>query len=157
MKRFFIEEAKCGFSRGIMRPPMPYAVCAAVKFREDNGEPRLFFLNQFNGMPMFFISDEDFFDKILEEDGETIGKTGKLFLQEFEGIKFGRMAYDFGSLAENAGNPAAALIRYLIALVRSDRSEIAGLVEMAKGKYADELEIPVSDLEKAYLEAPKAE
>ena len=152
MKRFYIEDARCGLSRGAQKPPMPFAVCAAVDFREDDGESRLFFLNEFNGMPMFFISEEDFFDKILAEDGEVIGKTGKLILQEFEGIRFGKMKYDFESLAENEGNPAAALIRYLIALVRSDRDKTAGLIEMAKGRYLDELEIPVSDLEQKYLE-----
>ncbi len=142
MKRYFIEEAKCGYSKGIMRPPIPYAVVAGLRFREDGGEPKWFFLNEFNGMPMFFISDEDFFDLILNEDGSAIGRMGPLVLPEYEGIKFGRMKYDPESLAENAGNPAAALVRYLIALVKAERKDVAGLVEAAKGKYADELDIP---------------
>ncbi len=146
MKRYFIEEAKCGYSKGIMRPPIPYAVIAGVRFREDDGEAKWFFLNEFNGMPMFFISEEDFFDLILNEDGSAIGRMGPLILSEFEGIKFGRGKYDAESLAENDGNPAAALVRYLIALVKSERKDVAGLVEAAKGKYADELDIPKIDL-----------
>ena len=53
--------------------------------------------------------------------------------------------------------PVIPLIRYIIALVRCDMSEVGSIIAMAEGKYADELDIPVSDVEEEYTEDPEQE
>ena len=71
----------------------------------------------------------------------------------FDGIEFGD-GYDetFESIANGADDPAVPLIRYLVALLRCELDEVNGLIEMAKNRYADELDIPMSDVEEEWLE-----
>lgn len=74
-------------------------------------------------------------------------------ISEFNGIEFdGDCLSTFYNIMEDPDNPAAPLLKYMIALVRCPMEDVDGLVEMAKGKYADELEIPISDVEEDYLE-----
>ena len=94
----------------------------------------------------------DVFDKLIEEDDKTIERANDSAIQEFNGITLGSGDYDFACLQENEDNPAVPLIRYIIALVRCEMEEVNALVTIAKGKYIDEVEIPLSDLEEEYLE-----
>ena len=74
------------------------------------------------------------------------------YQEEFEGIQ----AYDYDDLFEGIrqepNNPAVPLIRYMIALVRCAMEDVEPLIRMAQGRYADEVDIPVSDLEEEYSE-----
>ena len=48
------------------------------------------------------------------------------------------------------------MIRYLFALVRCDRDDVERIIEMAKGRYVDELDIPISDVEENYFSENEA-
>ena len=153
MKRYYIEDAKCDVSNGGMAcGPMPGSVVAAVKYREDGNGPRWLYMVEFDGIPNCFVMDEDVFDKLIEEDNETIRRTASIVIGEFDGVSLGCGEYDFASLEENEENPAASMVRYIIALVRCGMDEVDALVALAKGKYIDEVEVPLSDLEEEYLE-----
>lgn len=153
MKRFFIEEVKCGVSEGGMAcGPMSGSVVATVKYRDNENESKWIYLVEVDGITNYFLVDEDFFDKLIEEDDKTIEMMNDGAIREFNGISLGDGDYDFDSLRENKDNPAVPLIRYIIGLVRCETEEIDGLVAIAKGKYIDEVEIPISDLEEEYLE-----
>ena len=72
---------------------------------------------------------------------------------DLNGIVFGEGYRDiFESIEDDSQNPAVPLIKYIITLVRCDMEDTEGLLAMAKGKYADELDIPMSDVEEEYLE-----
>ena len=74
-------------------------------------------------------------------------------IHEFDGIAFDdQYSTTFESMAEDPENPAVPLIRYLIALVRCGMDEVEDLIQMASGKYADELDIPASDVEEDYMD-----
>ena len=55
-------------------------------------------------------------------------------------------------MRDDPENPAVPLIRYLITLTRYPMKEVDGLMKLVKGKYIDEVEIPMSDDEKEWLE-----
>ncbi len=83
---------------------------------------------------------------------------GRHILQEhqidnLDGIEFRE---DFDELFENIysdkDNPVVPLIRYIVTLVRCEMDDVEPLINMAQGKYADELDIPKSDVEEEYLE-----
>ena len=69
------------------------------------------------------------------------------------GIKFdGDYSTTFESIADDPKNPAIPLVRYLITLVRCDMDDVENLIQMASGKYADQLDIPVSDVEEEFMD-----
>lgn len=109
-----------------------------------------------DGIPVVFQTDEDIFEKLLEEDyrdEEFIRYLQKHSISFFDSIEFGSCYEDtFESIADGKDDPAVPLIRYLIALVRCETDETEHLIEMAVNRYADELDIPVSDVEEEYLE-----
>ena len=161
MTRYLIEEAKCGVTDGALMPcgPMPGHVMAAVKFKEfSEGEEQpeqWLSLAEAEGYPSVYLSDEDIFDKLMEEDMEDTAFDEYLdehYLEEFNGIAV--CDYDdlFESIHEDPDNPAIPLIRYIVALVRCPMEDVDPMIRMAEGRYADELDIPVSDVEEEYLE-----
>ncbi len=131
---------------------MPGSVVAAVQYRENESVPKWIYLVEVDGIANFFLMDVDVFDKLIEEDDKTIKRANDSAIQEFNGITLGSGDYDFACLQENEDNPAVPLIRYIIALVRCEMEEVNALVTIAKGKYIDEVEIPLSDLEEESLE-----
>ena len=73
-------------------------------------------------------------------------------IYELDGIELG-CSYDelFESISENRENPVVPLLLYIIALVRCEMADVEPLIGMAQGKYADELDIPMSDVEEEFL------
>ena len=155
MKKYYIEEAKCGVTdAGMESTPV-----AAIKVKEANGTSEWLSLIEADGIPIVFQTTEDMFDKLIandqsEDDGAYYEFMDAHTIHDFNGIVFGEdYTETFDSISEDPDNPAIPLIRYLIALERCDMEEIDDLVNMAVGKYADELEIPMSDVEEEWAEA----
>ena len=157
MKRYFIEEAKCGVTDGGMAcGPVSGNVVVTVRFREsgDNAgaaQPQWISLVEAEGFPNIYLSDRDIYEDLLKEDIEDEAFTEYLqahYMDSFGGLELG-IEYEeiFESIAEDPENPAAALLRYLIALARCDWDSVGPLIKAAEGKYADELEIPAIDIE----------
>ena len=166
MTRYLIEEAKCGVTDGALMPcgTMPGHVMVAVKFkefREGEEKPAQWLsLAEAEGYPNAYLSDKDIFDRLMEEDMEDTEFDEYLdehYLEEFNGIAVYDYADLFESIQEDPDNPAAPLIRYAVALVRCAMEDVDDLIRMAKGRYADELDIPMSDVEEEYLEEHEEE
>lgn len=156
MKRYMIEDAKCGITGGGMGcGPVDGNVVVTVRFKEDN-KTQWLSLVEVDGIPNVFLFDRDAHDDIVKEDldnEEFINYMNDHFIREFNGIQFnGDYCDAFDCFEEDPENPAIPLVRYLITLVRCEMDEVEGLISMAKGKYADELDIPVSDIEEEYYE-----
>ena len=155
MKRYFIEEAKCGVTEGgIACGPVGGDVLAAVRFNTGEGAQWITIVDTC-GIPNVFLTDNDVSDSILEEDMENeefIEYMNEHSINELDGIGFdGDYSCLFENIAGDPENPAVPLIRYLVALVRCETGEEENLISMAEGRYADELDIPASDVEEDYL------
>ena len=155
MKRYFIEEAKCGISDGGMAcSPMDGNVVASVKFRTED-ETGWFNMVEVMGIPNCYVTDRDVYEGFIKEpDDEKFWEyVQEHFITEFNGIEFDDSYFTpYASIADDPENPANPLVRYLITLVRCDMEDVEGLIDMAHGKYADELDIPTNDMEEEYLE-----
>ncbi len=125
-------------------------VVGTVQFKDDSKVQWLNIL-EVEGMPNLYLTDKDVYDGLIADDPdneEFIDYMCEHTLNEFDGIEFyGDYENVFDSIAEDPENPAIPLVRYLIALVRCEMADVEKLVQMASGKYADELAIPVSDVE----------
>ena len=156
MKRYFIETAKCGITEGGMAcGPVPGNVVVTVQFKEGSTVQWLS-LVEFDGIPNVYLSDKDIYEDLVAEDLDDEKFTEYMnenFIQEFNGIKFDDdYSTTFESIADDPKNPAIPLVRYLIALVRCDMDDVENLIQMASGKYADQLDIPVSDVEEEFMD-----
>ena len=155
MKRYLIEAVKCGVSDGgIACGPVSGVVVAALRFNDGSG-PRWLTMIEAEGMLMTYLTEQDFYDKAVAEDydEEDIRFLNEECLDSFDGIELSEDYFDiFESIAETPDAPAVPLIRYMIALIRCSMEEVDGLIRMAAGRYADELEVPMSDKEEDYLE-----
>lgn len=77
---------------------------------------------------------------------------------EFDGIEIDDGYYTtYGCVRENPDNPAGSIMKLIIALVRCDMDETEALIEASTGRYADEFDIPLCDMEEEYLEEQEYE
>ena len=157
MKRFLIEEAKRAVTKGGPEwEDAPSSVVVTVKYKEDAAAQWLNMV-EFEGVPNVFLSDRDIFDKLVEEDFEDQAFAAYLnehFVEDFHGIAMGEYAAVFDAIVNDPENEAIPLIRYMILLARSGADEAEALIEMSAGKYADEIEIPESDVEREHRGEP---
>ena len=149
MKRFLIEEAKCGVADSC---PMVGIVITSVKFN-DGGSSKWLNLAEVDGIPCFYLTENEVYDTLIANEwGDEFQETlDNSYIEEFEGIVFGEYEEMFDSIYEDLDNPAASFIRYIIALTRCDLKDVKKLVKRAVGKYVDEIKVPVSDTEDEYL------
>lgn len=155
MKRYFIEDAKCGITRGGMAcGPVPGHVVASVRYNDGTESNWLTFV-EVDSILNTFLTEEDIYDMVIEEN---FGDDEYDFFEthdigEFNDIELGGDYSDvFDSISEDPDNPAVPLIKYLIALVRCEMEDIDHIINLGKGHFADEIDIPVSDVEEDYLE-----
>ena len=155
MQRYFIEEVKCGVTEGGMAcGPVGGNVVASVKFTEGKEKAKWLTMVDVSGFLIVYLTERDNFDKILLDDFDD--EFNKYMFEHaivyFNGIEIGEdYSHSFYSMAEDPENPAIPLIKYLFALMRSGMAETEDLAKMAKGKYADELEIPMTDVEEEWI------
>ena len=156
MKRYFIEEAKCGVTEGGMAcGPVPGFVVVSIRFNEGE-ESRWLNLVDVDGIPNVFLTEKDVYDLLIDDsydDPEFNTYINEHFITNFNGIEFDdSYSTTFESIADAPDNPAVPLVRYLITLTRCRMNEVEELTQMASGKYADELDIPQSDAEEDFYE-----
>ena len=156
-ERYLIEEAKCRITNTVLLHDMLMGtVVAAVKFRKSK-ETLWLYLSDCDGIPVFTLTEKDIYEKILKEDPEDeefIEYLNEHQIDKLDGVEFDTT---FEGLIENIrtadyDNPVVPLLLYIIVLVRCKMTDVEPLIGMARGKYADELDIPMSDVEEELLE-----
>ena len=154
MKRYLIEEAKCGITDGGMAcGPVSGNVVASIKIN-DGSVTSWLTLVEVDGIVNLFMTDKDIYEETLQNDfsDEFLAYMNSHAINDVNGLVFSDdYASAFSSISDDPKNPAVPIVRYLITLVRCDMEETEGLIQMATGKYADELDIPVSDVEEDYI------
>ena len=160
MKRYLIEEAKCGVTNGGMAcGPVSGNVVASVRIN-DGSATNWLTLVEVDGIVNLFMTDMDIYEEVLREDfsDEFLAYLNSHAIDRVNGLEFSEdYASAFSSIADDPENPAVPVVRYLIALVRCGMEETEALIRMAAGKYADELDIPASDAEEDYIAEMEAE
>ena len=156
MKRYLIEEAKCGITNGGFGcGPIPGTVITSVKYN-DGARSKWLSIAEYDGLPMTFVSERDIFDDLMKdasEDDEFTEYLEEHQIWELDGVEFGDEYSDvYEGIYADPMNPAAQLLKYAIALTRCEEGEEEDLINMAAGKYTDELDIPISDAEEDFQE-----
>lgn len=161
MKRYFIEEAKCGIGEGgFACGPVSGPVIVQIKYTVD-GETKYIVNEEFEGFPNIYEPEEDVFDAIVNDtmdDDERTDLINDNLIGELDGISLsGEYEEIIESLLENEDSPAAPFVRYILALTRCLSEDVEELIKKAEGKFVDEIEIPISDIEEEYLEENEEE
>lgn len=155
MKRYLIENAKYGITDGgIACGPVDGNVVVTVKYNDGESCKWLSVVDVM-GTLNFFLLDKDAHDEIMKEDIKDESFTNYLndhYITEFDGLEIG-MEYGeaIENLSENGDDPAAAMIRYVLYLTYSDEESTKKMIAESIGKYADELEVPMKEMEEAFM------
>ena len=154
MKRYLIEEAKYGFTKGgIACGPIDPNTVVTVKFN-DGEVSKWISVVDVEGILNIFLLDKDYHKELINEDQEEAfyDFMNDHLLTEFDGVEVGA---DYGeiveTLMENKDNPASQFIGYVINLTSCPLEETDQLIMNSVGKYADELDSPFEELEERFL------
>ena len=148
MSRFFVERVKCG----VADSGMPGGdVIVTIQYRKDDGPSQWISNAECDGYATIYLNDFDPFDVLMSEDDEN-EKRGVGMIDSFENIEFNDYEDMFDAFSEDEDNPVVPLLRYLIAVTRCGKDEQDKLIAAAQGKYIDEVEVPISDIEEDYLD-----
>lgn len=149
MTRFKVLEAKCGVGRGgFACGPVGGPVIGEIKLEDENGDRFYLNLSEVDGIPNWFRTDRSTIDDQLEESSEEV----------FEYLNDNYI--DVGEYVDVFSDPDEEMYqayRYLIYLVRCKMELVDPFIESTVGKYLDEMEIPMSDVEEDYREEMEEE
>lgn len=150
----------------------------SIEYQKDGGDSGWLTVvkadDVYLGNPSFFTDDEDRFEKYVDhyDDSKTFAYYGggtraypdfePVSIDSFEGIdlncdgclgEYDNMYYRLYDQIFNSkrDNEAAQFLRFVIALITSGENEADELIELAKGRYIDEIDIPVCEMERRYL------
>lgn len=136
-KKYFVEMVRCGV--GEETGPAVVPVNVSVKFN-CGGESKWLTNSELAGIPNFYLTNKDIFDKFMKNDFEDDDEIENSFIDEFAGIKLGA-DYDEieKELVRKQDNPACKLIGYIIKLTQCDMDDVEPLIKAIEGKYIDEI------------------
>ena len=145
MARYRVLEAKCGVGTGGMAcGPVSGPVVGEIKLADESGKEFYLCLAEVDGIPNWFKTDRSTIDEQLSDNGGPD-------LYNYLGDNY----VDFGEYEDVFEDTEAEFYqacRYLIYLVRCERDQEEPFIMATAGKYLDEMEIPMSDLEEEYFE-----
>ena len=142
--RFFVEGVKCGVANGAVSGPVEGAVNTTVKYTKD-GITKWLTNSEVTGIPNFYLTDDDIFDKLMGQDFENeefMALLESSHIDEFEGIKLGEYEEIEEAIDEAENISAAALIDYTIDVTRCSMDVLDDFIKAGTGKYAEEIVIP---------------
>ena len=154
MKRYLIEEAKYGFTKGgIACGPIDPNTVVTVKFNDGEGSKWISVV-EVMGILNIFLLDKDYHKDLVNEDQDDAfyDYMNDHLLTEFDGVEVGA---EYGEIVEtlmdNKDNPASQFIGYVINLTSCPLEETDQLIVDSVGKYADELDSQLEKLEERFL------
>ncbi|MDO4466841.1 MAG: hypothetical protein Q4C49_07515 [Bacillota bacterium] len=149
MEKIKILKAQCGVTEGGMAcGPVGGNVVATVTYEVD-GEVSYLSEVEVQGIPNFYLTEDDIFDKLLEEDMDDEEFTEYLddnYLDGFAGFELD-IDYDFVNNLRDEETGYGKLLLYIIYIVRSELDEMSQFITDSIGKTIDEIDIPLLDVE----------
>ena len=150
--RYFIEKIKVGVTEGgVACGPVSGDIIVSIKYKKDNEASKWLSNAECMGIPNIFINDYDPFELLMSGDVED-PKWGIGMTNSFEEIDFNDYEDMFEAFLENETNSANQLLRLLIAVTCLSDEEKSALISVTEGKYVDEVDVPISDIEEDYLD-----
>ena len=129
MKRYLIEEVKCGITDGGMAcGPVPGNVVASIKINDGSVSSWLT-LAETAGIVSLFMTDRDIYEETLQNDfsEDFLTYLNSHAIDNVNGLEFSEdYASAFSSISDDPENPAVPVVRYLITLVRCSMEETEG-------------------------------
>ena len=153
MRRYFIEDAKCGYDTMVDGCGPHITVASAIKYREDDGTTGwLYCIHPDGAWPLIGLYEKDVYEEIIR--GEF--PEGP----EYEANSFGGVNWEPGDedvglyemFYKNKNNGAANLIHYAYDLCTCTQDQEAELLALGIGHYSDEIEVPILHNEQEWLE-----
>ena len=148
MSRFFIEKVKTGLTDSGLPPA---DVIVTIQYRKDDGPSQWLSNAECGGFCTIYLNDFDPFDILISGDVDN-PQFGVGIIDSFEDIEFNDYDDMFEYFSENSDNPAIPLLRLLIAVTRCGMDETDEIISMSEGKFIDEIDVPISDIEEDYLD-----
>lgn len=154
MKKYFIEDVKCGCSDGGMAcGPVDGSEIVSILYRTDSGEKNWISLAQTMGALTFILGPDDIYDNLIEDgswDDAMYDYVDSHTIHSLDGVNLDEYEYDYpvDEFKEDPDCPAEKLIVLMIALTQCELDEIEDLdkmVEAMKGKDLSEIEIPLPE------------
>ena len=145
MARFFIEDVKCGVTEGgFACGPVFGDVIAEAKIKSDTGEVSFFCLAEVTGIPVFMKTDRSTYDEQMQDNYSDE------FIEYLDDHTLGEI--DYTDVYTNPDMEYHDVLQYLSHIVLSGWEECIPFMESTKGKWLDEIEIPISEDEQDLLD-----
>ena len=147
MARIKILEVKCEADC------LAEVINTSIKFDDGNGEKWLS-VSEVEGMGSFYISDQDIFNRLnnVGEYDEELQEILDFSPEDFDGVP---LKEDYDAIFEYAqenNSDALQLVRYAILVTRCEEEDLQDIIELGEGKFIDEIEVPMSDIEEEFNE-----
>ena len=145
MKNVKIEEVKLGETAGgFACGPVPGSIVCEVAYAENNGTKGFLSVTECCGMPNFFRTPFSMFDELLADQSSTdrILEIEEKYGFDYEG--------EYINMFEDPDPDWYDLLRYLTAIVRTPEGEDREFIENTTGRWLNQIEIPVSDVEEYF-------
>jgi len=158
MTRYFIEDAKCGYDICFDGCGPHKTIASAIKYKTDGGETGWMYCVHPDGIwPMIALYEEDVYEEIIR--GEF--PEGP----DYQADNFGGLSWNPGDedaglfelFYNNKNNGTANLIHLAYNLCTCPQNKESELLAIGIGHYSDEIEVPILDNEKYWLEELKEE
>ena len=145
MKRYRVLEAKCGVGEGgFACGPVAGPVIAEIKLSDENNSDFYLSLVEVDGIANWFRTDRSTIDELLSEDNDE---------SIFDYLNDNNLPLgEYGEVLDEKEDELYQAYRYLIYLVRCEMDEAEPFIQATVGKYLDEIEVPMSDIEEEMLE-----
>ena len=145
MKRYRVLEAKCGVGEGgFACGPVAGPVVAEIRLSDENSSKFYLSLVEVDGIANWFRTDRSTIDELLSEDNDE---------SVFDYLNDNNLPLgEYGEVLDEKEDELYQAYRYLIYLVRCEMDEAEPFIQATAGKYLDEIEIPMSDIEEEMLE-----
>ena len=154
MRNIVIEDAQVGITAGGMAcGPVMGHVVAEARIRE--GEKISYYgLVVVEGIHLFYHKDESRYEMEIAEEYDENEDEDSFVSESFETAE--DFYYSFDELKEE-DEAHALLLKYLIYIADEGWDETKALIEQSRGKEVGSFEIPVSEIEREYLEELEVE
>ena len=154
MAKRIIEDIKVGESAGgIACGPVGGSIVAEMKLRNaEDDSVRYFEIVETEGIPTLLESDESLYDILIEENYEDEQTWSKVEEAQVGGYCGYSEFYDDAKDPETFDEEDVPLWKLLVFFTRAGWEEIDKMKSQFIGQYLEDIEVPVCDVEKEYLD-----